>query len=179
MTRSCWIGTSPLLSEPYLGDGLHLRAHVKRIHVRVVHRGCLRPEDYRSARRNQQRHQPRDTTDTDGDPATPARRSPNQARSVDRSRGHRLAINIHHIHLASRARGQPPSLETVFAVYDNALMGTEIGLLKTECIRTTEFHAGPHRTIADLEWATGRWIDWWNNRRVHSSPAFQALDKFE
>jgi len=29
-----------------------------------------------------------------------------------------------------------------------------IGLDKTECIRTTVFHAGPYRTIADIEYAT-------------------------
>jgi len=28
------------------------------------------------------------------------------------------------------------------------------GLYKTECIRTTVFHTGPYKTIADVEFAT-------------------------
>jgi hypothetical protein len=28
------------------------------------------------------------------------------------------------------------------------------GLFKTECIRTTVFHPGAHKTIADVEFAT-------------------------
>jgi len=39
-------------------------------------------------------------------------------------------------------------------------METVIGLFKTECIRTTVFHSGPYRTIADVEWATAGWVDW-------------------
>ena len=41
-----------------------------------------------------------------------------------------------------------------------------IGLYKTECIRTTVFHAGPYRTISDVEYATAGWVDWYNNRRL-------------
>ncbi len=40
---------------------------------------------------------------------------------------------------------------------------------KTECIRTTVFHTGPYRTIRDVEAATAGWVDWHNNRRLHSS----------
>ena len=40
---------------------------------------------------------------------------------------------------------------------------------KTECIRTQVFHQGPYRTIGDVEYATAGWVDWYNNRRVHSS----------
>ena len=36
---------------------------------------------------------------------------------------------------------------------DNGLMECVIGLYKTECIRTTIFHDGPYRTIADVEYA--------------------------
>jgi transposase InsO family protein len=43
------------------------------------------------------------------------------------------------------------------------------GLYKTECIRTTIFHDGPYKTIADVEYATAGWVDWYNNRRLHSS----------
>ena len=43
------------------------------------------------------------------------------------------------------------------------------GLYKTECIRTTVFHPGPFRTLADVEFATAGWVDWYNNRRLHGS----------
>lgn len=62
-----------------------------------------------------------------------------------------------------------PSIGSVGDAYDNALMETVIGLFKTECIRTTVFHDQPFRTIADIEFATAGWIDWYNNRRLHSS----------
>ena len=44
-----------------------------------------------------------------------------------------------------------------------------IGLYKTECIRTTVFHAGAYRTISDVEYATAGWVDWYNNRRLLGS----------
>jgi len=75
--------------------------------------------------------------------------------------------------------GIRPSIGTVADAYDNSLMETVIGLFKTECIRTTVFHAGPYRTIADVEWATAGWVDWWNNRRLHSSLAYQSPEEYE
>jgi putative transposase len=62
-----------------------------------------------------------------------------------------------------------PSIGSVGDAYDNALMESVIGLYKTECIRTTIFHNGPYRQLADVEWATAGWVDWYNNRRLHSS----------
>lgn len=44
--------------------------------------------------------------------------------------------------------------------YDSALMECVIGLFKTECIRATVFHAGPYRSIGDVEYATAGWVDW-------------------
>jgi transposase InsO family protein len=46
---------------------------------------------------------------------------------------------------------------------------TIIGLFKAECIRTTVFHNGPYKTLADVEYATAGWVDWYNNRRLHST----------
>ena len=43
--------------------------------------------------------------------------------------------------------------------------GSTSSLFKTECIRTTVFHASPYRTIADVEFATAGWVDWCNHRR--------------
>lgn len=65
--------------------------------------------------------------------------------------------------------GIAPSIGSVGDAYDNALMETINGLYKTECIRTTVFHAGPYKTLADVEYATAGWIDWYNNRRLHGS----------
>ena len=70
-------------------------------------------------------------------------------------------------HLA--LEGIRPSIGSVGDAFDNALMETIIGLFKTECIRTTVFHNGPYKTLADVEFATAGWVDWYNNRRLHGS----------
>jgi putative transposase len=62
-----------------------------------------------------------------------------------------------------------PSIGSVGDAYDNALMESINGLYKAECIRTTVFHDGPYKTIADVEYATAGWVDWYNNRRLHST----------
>ena len=62
-----------------------------------------------------------------------------------------------------------PSIGTVGDAYDNALMETINGLYKAEAIRTTVFHAGPYKTLADVEYATAGWVDWYNNRRLHGT----------
>ncbi|APH00756.1 hypothetical protein ASJ30_03740 [Janibacter indicus] len=51
----------------------------------------------------------------------------------------------------------------------NALMECVIGLFKTECIRTTVFHPGPCRTIAEVEYATAGWVDWYNCETAQAS----------
>ena len=75
--------------------------------------------------------------------------------------------------------GIRPSIGTVADAYDNALMECVIGLFKTECIRTTVFHSGPYRTIVDVEWAAAGWVDWWNNRRLHSSLEYCTPEEYE
>jgi transposase InsO family protein len=70
-----------------------------------------------------------------------------------------------HLELA----GIAPSIGSVGDAYDNALMESLIGLFKTECIATTVFHDGPYRTLADVEYATAGWVDWYNHRRLHGS----------
>jgi len=49
--------------------------------------------------------------------------------------------------------------------YDNALAESVIGLYKTEVIRKQR----PWRSFEQLELATARWVEWYNNRRLHSS----------
>lgn len=80
-------------------------------------------------------------------------------------------------HLADE--GIRPSIGSVADAYDNALMECVIGLFKTECIRTTVFHAGPYRTSSDVEYATAGWVDWYNNRRLHGTLGMMTPVEFE
>ena len=96
--------------------------------------------------------------------------------------GHRVQASelIHHSDAGSQytsirftehleVQGIQPSIGSVGDAYDNALMESINGLYKTECIRTTIFHAGPYKTLADVEYATAGWVDWYTNRRLHST----------
>jgi putative transposase len=49
--------------------------------------------------------------------------------------------------------------------YDNALAEAVNGLYKAEVIRKT----GPWRSLEQVELATATWVDWWNQRRLHSA----------
>lgn len=62
------------------------------------------------------------------------------------------------------ALGARPSVGSVGDAYDNALAESTIGLFKTELIR----RRGHWRTLDDVEIATLEWVDWFNNRRLHS-----------
>lgn len=59
--------------------------------------------------------------------------------------------------------GAVPSIGTVADSYD-AMAETTIGLFKTELIR----RRGPWRTLDDVEIATLEWVDWFNNRHLHT-----------
>ena len=75
--------------------------------------------------------------------------------------------------------GIAPSIGSVGDAYDNALMETINGLYKAECIRTTIFHDGPFKTIADVEYATAGWVDWYNHRRLHGSLGMSSPVEYE
>lgn len=75
--------------------------------------------------------------------------------------------------------GIKPSIGSIGDAFDNALMETINGLFKTECIRTTVFHDGPYKTISDIEYATAGWVDWYNNRRLHSSLDYTSPAEYE
>ena len=59
--------------------------------------------------------------------------------------------------------------------YDNALAESVIGLYKTELIRKQ----GPWRSFEQLELATARWVEWYNQRRLHSSIGDVPPSEFE
>ena len=63
------------------------------------------------------------------------------------------------------AAGAAPSVGTVGDALDNALAETHIGLFKTELIR----RHGPWRGLDDVELASLEWVDWHNNRRLHTA----------
>jgi len=62
------------------------------------------------------------------------------------------------------ALGMRASIGTVGDAYDNAMAESTSGLFKTELIR----RHGPWRTLDDVEIATMEWVDWFNNRRLHT-----------
>ena len=54
------------------------------------------------------------------------------------------------------------SVSTTSDSYDNAMAETINGLYKTEVLR----HLGPWRSIEEVEFATLKCVDWFNNRRL-------------
>jgi len=76
--------------------------------------------------------------------------------------------------------GIAASIGSVGDAYDNALAETTIGLFKTECVgRGSPFLTGPLRTLDDVEYATMEWIDWFNNRRLHSQLDYVPPEEYE
>jgi putative transposase len=59
--------------------------------------------------------------------------------------------------------GIQPSVGAVGSSYDNALAETINGLYKTELIKPRK----PWRTIDEVEYATARWVDWFNHHRLY------------
>jgi Transposase and inactivated derivatives len=62
------------------------------------------------------------------------------------------------------AAGVAMSAGTVGDSYDNALAESVNGLFKAELIR----RHGPWRDLEHLEQSIMDWVDWYNNRRLHS-----------
>jgi len=59
--------------------------------------------------------------------------------------------------------------------YDNALAETLNGLFKAELVR----RRSPWRSVDDVELATLTWVDWYNNRRLHSACGLIPPAEFE
>lgn len=76
--------------------------------------------------------------------------------------------------------GIDPSVGSVGDSYDNALAETINGLYKAELIR----QQGPWRGVEAVEFATLKWVDWFNNRRLmetigHVPPAELESEYYE
>ena len=61
--------------------------------------------------------------------------------------------------------GIDTSVGSVGDSYDNALAESIIGLFKTEVIK----FLGPWKSVGQVEWETFKWVDWYNNTRLHSA----------
>jgi putative transposase len=83
---------------------------------------------------------------------------------------------VHHSHAGSQytsfaftahllEAGIDASIGSVGDAYDNALMESTIGLYKTELIK----RRGPWRSLAEVELATAEYVDWYNNKRLHTA----------
>ncbi|MFD4577873.1 transposase, partial [Streptomyces sp. NPDC058417] len=110
-----------------------------------------------------------------------SKRDPCSGRTSPRQRKHPLSSPRGELHFTEHLRleGISPSVGSVGDAYDNALMETINGLYKSECIRTNVFHEGSWKTIAEVEYATASWVEWYNNRRLHSSLGMISPTEFE
>lgn len=74
--------------------------------------------------------------------------------------------------------GIDTSVGSVGDSYDNALAESIIGLFKTEVIN----FLGPWKSMAQVEWETLKWVDWYNSERLHSAIGYitpqEAEEKF-
>ncbi len=76
--------------------------------------------------------------------------------------------------------GIAASIGSIGDAYDNALAESTIGLFKHEAIRDdSPFRDGPLRQLGDVEWVTLAWIDWYNQRRLHSTLGNIPPEEFE
>ncbi|WP_423782819.1 integrase core domain-containing protein [Ferrimicrobium acidiphilum] len=73
------------------------------------------------------------------------------------------------------AAGIRPSVGTTGDSYDNALAESLNGLYKTELIRAI----GICDDEIAVEWETCKWVDWFNNRRLHSSIGMMSPVEYE
>ncbi|MEV8468639.1 IS3 family transposase [Fluviibacterium sp. DFM31] len=71
--------------------------------------------------------------------------------------------------------GIDTSVGSVGDSYDNALAESTIGLFKTEVIN----FIGPWKSVGQVEWETLKWIDWYNNERLHSAIGYVTPQEAE
>jgi transposase InsO family protein len=72
--------------------------------------------------------------------------------------------------------GMLGSIGTVGDALDNAMMESTIGLYKTELIDRDQAH---WENSIHVEYATARWVNWYNTTRLHSAIAYRSPDEHE
>ena len=71
--------------------------------------------------------------------------------------------------------GMLPSTGTVGDSYDNALAERANNTYKRELIWIN----GPYRTVGELEYATMRFVSWYNSKRLHASLGYRTPEQAE
>lgn len=71
--------------------------------------------------------------------------------------------------------GIDPSVGSVGDSYNNALAESIIGLFKAEVIN----FLGPWKSMAQVEWETLKWVDWYNTDRLHSAIGYITPEEAE
>jgi len=110
--------------------------------------------------------------------ATPAEVGTN-VRSVTQSRFGAVAVNRKFTETVV-LEGLVASIGTIGDAYDNAAAERVMGLYKNEAVaKNSPFSTGPLKTLADVEELAFDWLDWCNNRRLHSSLGNVPPDEYE
>ena len=111
--------------------------------------------------------------------ASRPRRSPGRCR-VDPSQRRRAQYTSIRFAESLILEGVAASIGSVGDAYDNALAeSTSVYSRPRLCRREARFTTGRFKTIADVEYATMAWIDWYNNRRLHSRSGLIPPEEFE
>ena len=72
------------------------------------------------------------------------------------------------------------SIGTVGDAYDNAAAETVMGMYKNEAIaKNSPFNTSSLKTLADVERLTFDWLDWYNNKRLHSALGYMPPTEYE
>lgn len=71
--------------------------------------------------------------------------------------------------------GMLPSTGTVGDSYDNALAERTNNTYKRELIWINR----PYRTVGELEYATMRFVSWYNSKRLHASLGYRTPEQAE
>jgi putative transposase len=158
-------------AESALGRGLHVRGDVAWLRVCGLRHRRLRPSDRRLAGVAVAAHRLRPRRARASDLRSARRRRDRPG--APQRRGTQYLSMRYTERLADA--GIAPSVGSRGDSYDNALAESIIGLFKTEVIQLK----GPWRHLEAVEFATLRWVDWFNNRRLLEPIGYVPPAEFE